>query len=632
MCGINGIVRKKISLTLSSDIHKMNNLIIHRGPDDEGVYLSDDKVALGMRRLSIIDLTYGKQPIFNEDKSKVIVFNGEIYNYKDLQLKLISKGYKLKTNSDTEVVLALYELYGEECVEYLNGMFAFAIYDQSKSLLFIARDRFGEKPLYYYHSEEELVFASELKSLVFLDSSFKKISNTALQLYFSLSYIPAPHTIYDNIYKLEPATKLVINTDTLELVKNKYWDIKIDEKKSEDLTINYNLAKKKVTDLVFDSVERRMVSDVPIGVFLSGGVDSAIVASVMSKLRDSKIQTFTIGLDDKRYDESSRALKIANHINSDHIHCPLNYDKILHDIDEVILNFDEPFADPSSLPTYFVSKHTSKFVKVALTGDGGDEVFGGYNKYLIQTTGKHLRPYIPLKSIKSFFNNSYFNNLDSKSRIVKLQKFFNSLDANSMSSHLNIIQLAFRNEELNEILNTDKFLEIRKALLSTIEPIPRSINSDLQIARYIDFKVSLEGDLLPKVDRTSMLASLECRAPFLDHRLVDLSFSLPDKFLIKGNNKKRILKEAFEWAVPKNYFNSPKSGFEIPIGRWFRNELKSDLINYLSEDYLKTHGLINVEYTRVILNEHLSGSYDHSWKIWTIYCFQKWYFEIYLKP
>jgi asparagine synthase (glutamine-hydrolysing) len=200
-----------------------------------------------------------------------------------------------------------------------------------------------------------------------------------------------------------------------------------------------------------------------------------------------------------------------------------------------------------------------------------------------------------------------------------------------MLSHLNIIQLAFRNEESNEVLNSTNFLDIRKAILSICEPIPRSINSDLQTARYIDFKVSLEGDLLPKVDRVSMLASLECRAPFLDHRLVDFSFSLPDKYLIKGNNKKRILKDAFDWAVPKNYFNSPKSGFEIPLGSWFRNELKSDLNNYLSEDYLKIHGLINAEFTRVILKEHLSGSYDHTWKLWTIYCFQKWYFETFLK-
>jgi asparagine synthase (glutamine-hydrolysing) len=631
MCGINGIIRKQKSSTLLSDIHKMNNSIIHRGPDDDGIFHSNEKVAIGMRRLSIIDLDFGKQPIYNDDKSKVIVFNGEIYNYKELQSDLINFGYQFNTNSDTEVVLALYEFYGEECVEYLNGMFAFAIYDHLKSLIFIARDRFGEKPLYYYHSKEEFVFASELKSLVLLDSSLKKISNTALQLFFSLSYIPAPHTIYDNIYKLEPATKLVINTNTLEFVKNKYWDIKSNED-SEELISNYNLAKKEVTDLLFDSVEKRMVSDVPIGVFLSGGVDSAIVASVMSKLRNTNIKTFTIGFDDIRYDESSRALKIAKHINSDHSHFPLRYDEILQDIDEVILNFDEPFADPSALPTYFVSKYTSQFVKVSLTGDGGDEVFGGYNKYLIQTAGKHLRPYIPLKSIKTFLSGSYFKNLDSKSGIVKLQKFFNSLDENSMLSHLNIIQLAFRNEELYEILNTNNFLDIRKALLNICEPIPQSINTDLQTAKYIDFKVSLEGDLLPKVDRASMLASLECRAPFLDYRLVDLSFSLPDKFLINGSNKKRILKEAFEWAVPKNYFNSPKSGFEIPLGSWFRNELKSDLDNYLSEDYLKTHGLINTEYTRMILNEHLSGSYDHSWKLWTIYCFQKWYYKIFLKP
>ncbi len=631
MCGINGIIRKQQSISLSDDIDRMNRSIIHRGPDDVGAYQNNGRVALGMRRLSIIDLSSGKQPILSENKDKVIVFNGEIYNYKSLQSELIFLGYKFKTSSDTEVVLALYEYYGEDCVQYLNGMFAFAIYDQSRSVLFIARDRFGEKPLYYYRSNDEFLFASELKSIIILNSSLKKISTTALHLYFSLSYIPAPHTIYENIYKLEPATILTINIDTLEYKTYKYWDYN-NENRLEEVSSSYDIAKKQVTDLIFDAVEKRMVSDVPIGVFLSGGIDSAIVASVMAKLSDTKIKTFTIGFDDKRYDESSRAQKIAYHINSEYLHCALNYNNLIHDVDEVILNYDEPFADPSALPTYFVSKYTSNFVKVALTGDGGDEVFGGYNKYLFQTIGTVLKPLTPLKSIKAVLSSSYFTNLDSKSKIIKLQKFFNSLDVNSMLSHLNIIQLAFRNQELYEVLNTERYLDIRKLLLSICEPIPLSINSDLKIARYIDFKVSLEGDLLPKVDRASMLVSLECRAPFLDHRLVDLSFSLPDKYLIKGRNKKRILKDAFEWAVPKNYFNSPKSGFEIPLGSWFRNELKSSLLNYLSEDSLSVHGLINAKYTRVILSEHLSGSYDHSWKLWTIYCFQKWYFEIFLKP
>jgi asparagine synthase (glutamine-hydrolysing) len=626
MCGINGIIRKNQSSTLKSDIEKMNNAIIHRGPDDFGIHLSHQKIALGMRRLSIIDIDFGNQPLYSKTREKVIVFNGEIYNFKELQSKLSLLGYNFSTNSDTEVILALYELYGESCVDHLNGMFAFAIYDQSKSLVFIARDRFGEKPLYYHCSTDLFVFASELKSIIMLDSSLKMVSLTALHLYFSLSYIPAPYTIFDGIYKLEPATTLTIDTNTLELKKYKYWDFNSDFRTS-DLINNYSLAKQKVTDLIFDSVEKRMVSDVPIGVFLSGGVDSAVIAAVMSKLRTSRIRTFTIGFDDLRYDESSRAQKIADHINSDHMHFLLSYDNIINDIDDVILNYDEPFADPSALPTYFVSKYTSNFVKVSLTGDGGDEVFGGYNKYLLQKIDKNLRAHFPVQSFKSFLNSSFFNNLDSKSKLVKLRKFFDSFDANSILSHLNIIQLAFKNEELYEFLTTKNFLDIRKLLFSIFQPIPKSINSDLQTARYIDFKVSLEGDLLPKVDRASMLASLECRAPFLDHRLVDLSFRLPDKYLIKGNNKKRILKDAFEWAVPKSYFNSPKSGFEIPIGGWFRKELKSDLLNYLSEELLAVHGLINTKYTREILNEHLSGFYDHSWKLWTIYCFQKWYFK-----
>jgi len=626
MCGINGIVRESRSFSLKEDIIKMNNSIIHRGPDDEGVYLFEGRLALGMRRLSIIDLTTGKQPILNKKKDKIIVFNGEIYNYKILQSDLQNLGYQFTTSSDTEVILALYEFYGESCVKFLNGMFSFSIYDKSKDIVFIARDRFGEKPLYYSTTNDQFIWSSELKSIVLLNPSLKKVSKTSLEIYFSLSYIPAPYTIYENIFKLEPSTTLTLNTLTLEYTTNKYWEFKNENSFNLDFS-NYDKLKIKVRNLLTDSIEKRMVSDVPIGVFLSGGIDSAIVASVMSKISGSKIKSFTVGYQNKRYDESSRANKIAHYINSEHFDCLLNFNQLITQIDEIILNYDEPFADSSALPTYFVSKHTSNFVKVALTGDGGDEVFGGYNKYLLYSVGKNVYSFFHLQLLKSFTVCNLFKNLDSKSGIVKLKKFIECLDESTIQSHLNIIQLGFRNNEVNNILTNTGLYGIKKILLSIIDSMPQSFNSDFQFIRYIDFKISLEGDMLPKVDRASMLSSLECRAPFLDHRLVDLSFNLPDNYLIRGFNRKRILKDAFEYAVPKNYFNSPKNGFEIPIGSWLRNELKSDLIKCLSKEFLDVHGLINKNFVSTLMNEHFSGSYDHSNKLWIIYCFQKWYLK-----
>lgn len=393
MCGINGIISNHNKPDLASRIGRMDDLIFHRGPDEDGVYVDDEKVAFGMRRLSIIDLTHGKQPIKNADGSLVIVFNGEIYNYRVLKQALQNKGVSFNTSSDTEVILKLYELYGNDSVKELNGMFAFSIHNKKSKEVFIARDRFGEKPMYYTKTADEIIWASELKSIVEQKPEVKKISPEALQLFLSLSYIPAPYTIYQNVYKLEPGCSMVINTETLDITIQKYWDTKPGEPTNR--IENYTEAAKQVEKLLFDSVEKRMIADVPIGVFLSGGVDSTIIASIMSKLSNQKIKTFTVGYRNKRYDESGRAALIAKEVNSEHYECLLDYDEVIGDIDKVILNYDEPYADPSCLPTYFISHKTSSFVKVALTGDGGDEVFGGYNKYLLHTYGRLYQAVVP---------------------------------------------------------------------------------------------------------------------------------------------------------------------------------------------------------------------------------------------
>lgn len=627
MCGINGIISKNKQLNLASRIDKMNELIYHRGPDDDGVYFDEEKVAFGMRRLSIIDLKHGKQPITNKDGTIVIVFNGEIYNYRELKQILLNKGVTFITSSDTEVILKLYEFYGNNFVNELNGMFVFSIYNKKTKEIFIARDRFGEKPLYYNSSHNEIIWSSELKSIVELKPELKKISPSTLQLFLSLSYIPAPYTIYEGVHKLEPGCRMIVNAETLEINIQKYWDLKPGESKNR--IENYSVATKQLKKLLFESVEKRMISDVPIGVFLSGGVDSAIIASIMSKISNQKIKTFTVAYKNKRYDESRRAKIIAKEVNSEHYECLLNYDELIGEIDKVILNYDEPYADPSCIPTYFISNKTSQFVKVALTGDGGDEVFGGYNKYLIHTYGRlyqHLVPSLVSKNIiEPFLNVLAQNDTDTKSFLTRTKKMFDSLGSDVINNHLNVVMLGFRAESLARLWSDQKTIDVNSYLKNILGPISDQFQTNLKKARYIDTKISLEGDLLVKIDRASMLTSLECRAPFLDHNLMEFSYDIPDKFLIWGNNKKRILKDTFADLLPYNFFNSPKSGFEVPIGDWFRNELKEDMINTLSECNLSQHSYFNKTYVTQIIKEHLSTKIDHSWKIWTLYCFQKWY-------
>lgn len=625
MCGINGIVSSRSELSLFQMINNMNNVIVHRGPDDDGVFL-DDQVALGMRRLSIIDIHLGQQPVFCKDKRYVIVFNGEIYNYKELKLLMQETGYVFGTNSDTEVVLALYIEFGERCVDHLIGMFAFSIFDKQEKVLFITRDRFGEKPLYYHYSRDIFIWSSELKSIMEVNPSLKEVSQESVDLYFALSYIPAPKTIYKNIYKLEPGYYIKFNVTTFEFNKVQYWDLGnlggVEEK-----ILDYSVAMDRVNDLLFDSVEKRMLADVELGAFLSGGVDSAIIAAIMSKISSTKIKTFTIGFNNKRYDETVRAKLIGKHIKSEHYHYQLDYNDMLAKSDYIIENYDEPFADPSSIPFYFLSKFSRNHIKVALTGDGGDEVFGGYNKYLLYTIGKKINKFVPVGILKRLLEVYclLFDNLDSKSRITMLRKFLDSISSDTLNSHLSIIQLGFRNEELTKILLDRDGKTILHTLNKILGDLRNNCHSDFQKIRYADFKISLDGDLLTKVDRASMLNSMECRAPFLDHKLVDFVFGLPDDFLIRGNNKKRILKDSFKWAVPPGYFQSPKSGFELPIASWFRCELKSDLENNINKDILTSQNYINASHALKLYSEHQSGYQDHSWKLWTLYVFQKWY-------
>jgi len=630
MCGVNGIIRRPgfentLDDNLLMQVNAMNNAIIHRGPDDDGLY-SDGQVAFGMRRLSIIDLSHGKQPIFNEDKTVVITFNGEIYNFKELRHDLENKGLRFSTHSDTEVILKLYEVYGEDCVSFLDGMFAFSIHDKKKNQVFIARDRFGEKPFYYAKTGEGIVWASELKSIIGLWPELKVISKSALNVYLALSYIPAPLTIFEDVHKLKAGHTLLIDTQTLEFEIKKYWDIDLDRKTSQ--TISYEEAKQHIKELLFKSVERRMIADVPLGVFLSGGVDSSIIASIMAKLSMQKIKTFSIGYTNKRYDESDRARQVAAHIGSEHHEYILDYKEILKDLDRIILNYDEPFADSSSLPSYFVSYKAADKVTVALTGDGGDEVFGGYNKYLLHTYGEAYKKKVPAlvrnHVVKPILSTSLFRGKDSKSKLSKIRKMIESIQSDTLTNHLNIIALGFKQPDLEKLLQKEHRLDYKEVLKAHIE-FPEQEMDKIKLARYVDKETSLEGDMLVKVDRASMLCSLECRSPLLDHRLMEYTYLLPDEYLLQGNNKKRILKDAFCDLLPEGFFDAPKSGFEVPVSYWLRNELKSDLIETLSDKNLNLHKYFNAAFVSKLMSEHLDKNIDHGAQLWTLFCFQKWY-------
>jgi asparagine synthase (glutamine-hydrolysing) len=632
MCGINGIVYKRQpaqdSRSLAVEVSDMNAKIIHRGPDDSGqFYDPEDNVAMSMRRLSILDLTTGHQPIFNSDQTLRIVFNGEIYNFKELRDELEAEGYVFNTHTDTEVILKMYEKHGEKCVERLNGMFAFSISDSNRKTVFIARDRLGEKPLYYTNTGKEFIWASELKSIMAIRPELKQISVQGLNCYFALTYIPAPLTIYENVYKLKAGHCMSVNTDTLEVNITKYWDIKL-EQDGKDF-IGYNKAKAILKDLVISSVEKRMIADVPVGVLLSGGVDSTIVTAVMSRLSGQKVKTFSVGYKDVKYDESQRAKAAAAHLGTDHFQYILDYKDVAGEIDKLILTYDEPFADSSCIPTHFVSHKTRAEVKVALTGDGADEVFGGYNKYLIHTYGRLYQDLIPAvvrnRVIQPLVMSHMPGSKSPRSGINKVRKFIGSISNGLVENHLNIIALGFKQEELNILIESEKLGGYKKILTDHITVPCVSEASPLKIARYIDKQISLEGDMLAKVDRASMLASLECRAPFLDPALIEFTSKLPDDYLIVGNNKKRILKETFQDWLPKGFFNAPKKGFEVPVGQWMRNEMKEEVINTLSTKNLKEHGLLNISYVHEIMQQHLSGYTDHTFKLWTLFCFQKWY-------
>lgn len=626
MCGINGLLKLRFEESISDILRNMNDVIYHRGPDAGGEFIANENkfsVAMGMRRLSIIDLDTGDQPIYSEDRSKVIVFNGEIYNYQFLRDELIKQGCVFKTSSDTEVILKLYENEGVKSFARLDGMFAFSIYDKTIEKIYIARDFFGEKPLYYSQTKDGFIWASELKSIITTFATKPEINTTALLMYFQLTYIPAPFTIYEGIHKLE-ANHFI----ELDCKENNYLVVETDKSITQFSIQSKKEAIKVTHELVQASVSSRSISDVPIGTFLSGGVDSSIVTLCLAQQQEKKIDTFSIGFEKKSFDESEKSRIVSRLINSNHHEFIISKKDLITDIDEIILNFDEPFADSSALATFLVSKKTKDYVKVALTGDGGDEVFGGYNKYYMGKLNQKYTSLIPKglhRTGLSLANGLLAIKDDSRGLKFKANRLLQSINYEG-DFYYNIISLGLNVSELKNIFQSDIY---KPNVLDYYKDKSWKEGNSITDFRAIDKLLSLEGDMLVKVDRTSMLASLECRAPFLKKELWDFTNQLPDDYLINGWDKKHILKEAFKKYFPDGFLNKSKKGFGVPVGDWLRSDLRIELLSFVDKEFITKQNIFQFDVISKLISNHLDSKIDNTFKVWTYYCFQKWYKSVY---
>lgn len=622
MCGICGIVNFDSEMTIGQDeIGRMVDQLLHRGPDSRGVRL-DGKVGLGHTRLSIIDLSEAAcQPMSNEDDTIWITYNGEVYNFFDLRHKLESKGHRFKSKSDTEVIVHLYEEEGIQCLSRLRGMFAFAIWDKNERQLFLARDRFGQKPLYYYIDDEKLLFASEVKSI--LASRLVEISPDyqALYQYLCLGYVPHPNTGFRGIKKLPPGHYLV--TDGAKVVLKPYWSLQVET--SDNETINETEVSQKLLDLLTEATQMRLVSDVPVGVLLSGGVDSNAVAAMMSRYSD-QIKTFTVGFEDELYDERKEARLLAEKLGTDHHEMVVKPD-IIEVLPNLVRAYDEPFADPSTIPSYYVAQMASQHVKVVLNGDGGDESFAGYGKYVQGMVGTRLQG-IPA-SIGGFFTRI----LDQK-RAGKAKSLSEvlALSGRSPASAFTQLGLVTPAPYVDSLINSNF-----KNLIGTGNPLTHLLRcyekhysgDTVNTMLAVDRETYLPDDLLFKIDIATMSHGLEARSPFLDHHLVKYVAGLPGNLKLRGWKKKYILKQALRDVLPPQVLTRRKRGFDVPIGRWLKNELKE-----VCQDALSDNGLIVDIFEKnkleKMFEDHLHNHREWGRFFWMILMLHLW-FELFFK-
>ncbi|OFY63275.1 MAG: asparagine synthase (glutamine-hydrolyzing) [Bacteroidetes bacterium RIFCSPLOWO2_02_FULL_36_8] len=625
MCGIFG------SISLSSDnpfglsqVPFIIKSLNQRGPDNSGHFIHKN-ILLVHTRLSIIDTSQnGNQPMEDESGRYVIIYNGEIYNHKEIKSKLIEKGIKFFSNSDTEVLLKAYIFFGVECLKMLNGFFSFAILDKSENTLFIARDRIGIKPLHFYQDNEKIVFASELKALLSAGIN-KELNYHSLALYFHLNYIPAPFSIFKSVRKIEPGNYVIIKNGRVE--EKKYYSVFIPDDSNNNKVIGFKHASRDIRTLIHKSVQNRLISDVPLGAYLSGGIDSSIICYHASQQKND-LQTFTIGFENEpEFNESQFAEIVAKKFKTQHQTFKLTKDDLYKELFNVLDYLDEPFGDSSALPVFILSKLTRNSVKVALSGDGGDELFGGYNKYFAEFLLRKWKFFLPLLSfvnpLLSFFPQSKQSNLANAIR--KLKRFSNNAYSSAEKRYWDWCGFLMDNE-VNDLLNHPQQLS---DFSNTINYFTRFVNDRKGIndILYSDMHLSLPGDMLNKIDLMSMANSLEVRVPFLDHNLVDYAFSLSSNYKISGITRKQILRYAYRKIIPPEIMSHRKQGFEVPLLNWFRNELDSFLWqDLLYESKIREQNLFNYEKILEFKNKLKSKSPgDITSTIWSLLVFQYWY-------
>lgn len=633
MCGICGIIDLTGKAVPQDLLRSMTESFAYRGPDDEGFHL-DGPVGLGHRRLSIIDLSPdGRQPMCNEDKSLWLVFNGEIYDFAQTRMELLSRGHTLKSRTDTETILHLYEDEGVACLKHLNGMFGFALWDARLQRLWLARDRLGKKPLVYYWDGKRFIFASEIKAILTDPEVVREIDSEALDLYLTLNYIPAPWTIFKNIRKLLPGETLLLEKG--DVSTQSFWDVS--SKGGEPLvplpsgSVPLDQCKNRLRELLEASVGRRLIADVPLGAFLSGGVDSSIIVALMARQSSRPVKTFSIGYEDLPFfDETHYAREVAKFNRTEHYEFKLEYRDILDAFPKVLDLLDEPFADSSAVPTYIVSRETKRHVTVALSGDGGDELFAGYRMYLGEvwatryaTLPGALRKYMIAPLLETLPDGRDKPYLEMVRRAKKFLRGMSLSFPDRFCGWREIFPFAIRQKLLRRPPDRNRYLElIRQAVKDGKGLFPED---RINLMLYLDLKGLLPGDMLTKVDRMSMGNSLEVRVPFLDYTLVQYVFSLKGSTKLGAWKGKRILLETFKDLLPPLLHNRPKWGFEMPIGTWLRKELKFLVEEYLLKDRIEQQGVFNPRIIADMVSDHMSGRQDTSWQLWNLIVFEHWY-------
>jgi asparagine synthase (glutamine-hydrolysing) len=622
MCGITGFINAGGGPVDRGLLERMNAAIAHRGPDEDGFFIKEH-VGLAMRRLAIIDLAGGQQPIYNEDRTKSIVFNGEIYNYQSLRDGLIARGHKLYTKSDTEVVVHLYDEFGVECLQHLRGMFALAIWDETEKSLFLARDRVGKKPLLYSHQRNgDLIFGSEFTAVLAHPSISREVDHEAIDSYLSYLCVPAPRTAFKQIRKLEPGHWLKWRAGAIET--KRYWQPDFSKK----IKITEPEAIEETTRLLRESTKLRMISEVPLGAFLSGGVDSSTVVALMAQESSRPVKTFSIGFEEQDFSELKYAKRVAEHVGAEYNEFIVR-PNALDVIPTLVEHYGEPYSDSSAVPTYYVSKETRKHVTVALNGDGGDESFAGYERYAAMRIAESYArvPSLLRKALVEAPVGLLPTSELRRSRVRDAKRFFTA--ANLPRTERYFRWTSTFNRDAKRDLYTKEF-ERLIAGVDAVTPLREWFDTAngtdiLDATMLTDQMTYLPNDLLVKVDIASMANSLEARSPFLDHNVIEFAASLPAGLKMRGFETKSLLKKVAARLVPKDVIYRRKMGFGVPVGKWFRSEMKDFVRGVLLSEKSLRRGVIRPDALERYVTEHIDGKRDHSFQLWTLLMLELWF-------